>query len=111
MNTEEKLEKPTLAQLWQDIKTHRKLYYKVLPATFVVAAIIMLSIPNYYKCTVMLAPELSSMGVKSSGLSSIASSFGINIGGASQGADALLPTLYPDLMNSVTFRTSRKPSF
>jgi len=66
MKAEEKLEKPTLAQLWQDIKTHRKLYYKVLPATFVAAAIIMLSIPNYYKCTVMLAPELSSMGVKSS---------------------------------------------
>ncbi len=106
---ENQVEKPTLAQLWQDIKTHRKLYYKVLPATFVVAAIIMLSIPNYYKCTVMLAPELSSMGVKSSGLSSLASSFGINIGGASQGADALLPTLYPDLMNSVTFRTSLFP--
>jgi len=69
---ENKVEKPTIAQLWQDIKTHRKLYYKVLPATFVAAAIIMLSIPNYYKCTVMLAPELSSMGVKSSGLSSIA---------------------------------------
>ena len=106
---ENQVEKPTLAQLWQDVKTHRKVYYKVLPATFVVAAIIMLSIPNYYKCTVMLAPELSSMGVKSSGLSSLASSFGINIGGASQGADALLPTLYPDLMNSVTFRTSLFP--
>ena len=106
---ENKVEKPSFAQLWQDIKKHRKLYYKVLPATFVVAAIIMLSIPNYYKCTVMLAPELSSMGVKSSGLSSLASSFGINIGGASQGADALLPTLYPDLMNSVTFRTSLFP--
>ena len=107
---EEKIEKPTLAQLWQDIKNHRKLYYKVLPATFIISAIITLSIPNYYKCTVMLAPELSSMGVKSGGaLSSIASNFGINLGGASAGADALLPTLYPDLMNSVTFRASLFP--
>ncbi len=106
---ENQVQKPTFGQLWQDIKTHRKLYYKVLPATFVVAAIIMLSIPNYYKCTVMLAPELSSMGVKSSGLSSIASSFGINLSGASQGADALIPTLYPDMMNSVTFRASLFP--
>ena len=110
MKMEEKIEKPTLAQLWQDIKRHKRLYYKVLPATFVVSAILTLSIPNYYHCTVMLAPELSSMGVKSSGaLSSLASSFGINLGGASQGADALLPTLYPDLMNSVTFRASLFP--
>ena len=64
--------------------------------------------PNYYSCTVMLAPELS--GSKGGGsLSSLASSFGINLGGASAGADALMPTLYPDLMNSVTFRASLFP--
>ena len=104
------VEKPTLSQLWQDIKKNRKLYYKVLPISFVFSAIIMLSIPNYYRCTVKLAPELSNMGVKSGGaLSSIASSFGINLGGASAGADALLPTLYPDLMNSVNFRASLFP--
>ena len=105
---EEKIEKPTLAQLWQDVKKHRKLYYKVLPITFVIVALITLSIPNYYSCMVMLAPELSS--AKSGGsLSSLASSFGINLGGAAAGADALIPTLYPDLMNSVTFRASLFP--
>ena len=102
-------EKPTLGQLWQDVKKHKRLYYKVLSVTFVISALITLSIPNYYKCTVMLAPELSSMGVKSGGLSSLASSFGINLGNASTGGDALLPTLYPDLMNSVTFRASLFP--
>lgn len=107
---EKKVEKPSFLELWNDVKKHRKLYYKVLPATFIVAAILTLSIPNYYSCTVMLAPELSSMGVKSGGsLSSLASSFGINLGGATAGADALLPTLYPDLMNSVTFRASLFP--
>ena len=80
----------------------------MLPVTFIVAAIITLSMPNYYSCTVMLAPELS--GSKGGGsLSSLASSFGINLGGASAGADALMPTLYPDLMNSVTFRASLFP--
>lgn len=107
---EEKIEKPSYKELLNDVKKHRKLYYKVLPITFVISAIIMLSIPNYYSCTVMLAPELSSMGAKSSsGLASLASSFGINLGGANAGADALLPTLYPDLMNSVTFRASLFP--
>lgn len=98
-------ERPSFAKLWTDIKKYKRLYYKVLPVTFIVAAILTLSMPNYYSCTVMLAPEMS--GAKGGGsLSSLASSFGINLGGASAGADALMPTLYPDLMNSVTFRTS-----
>lgn len=101
-------ERPSFAKLWADIKKYKRLYYKVLPVTFIVAAILTLSMPNYYSCTVMLAPELS--GMKSGGsLASLASSFGINLGSASAGADALLPTLYPDLMNSVTFRASLFP--
>ena len=109
MNTEQitqtNSEKPTFGQLWQDIKKHRKLYYKVLGITFVVSAILLIGTPNYYRCTVKLAPELS--GSKStSSLASIASSFGLNIGSGNMGSEALFPTLYPDLMNSVAFRTS-----
>lgn len=103
--TQPSSEKPSLGQLWQDIKKHRKLYYKVLSITFVVSAILLLLTPNYYRCTVKLAPELS--GSKStSSLASIASSFGINIGSGNMGSEALFPTLYPDLMNSVAFRAS-----
>ena len=61
-------EKPTLSQLWQDIKKHKKLYYKVLGITFIVSAIITLSIPNYYKCTVMLAPEIPGGNKGTSGI-------------------------------------------
>lgn len=103
-----KPERPTLLQLWHDILNHRKLYYKVLPITFVIAAILTLSIPNYYNCTVMLAPELS--GNKSTNsLVDIASSFGLNLGNNNVGSEALFPTLYPDLMNSVSFRASLFP--
>ena len=102
------IEKPTLGQLWQDIKKHKKLYYKVLGFTFIVSAILLIGTPNYYKCTVKLAPELS--GSKStSSLTSIASSFGLNIGSGNMGSEALFPTLYPDLMNSVAFRASLFP--
>jgi len=105
---EEKQEKLSFTHLWQDIKKHRRLYYKVLSLTFVASAIIMLSIPNYYKCTVMLAPEMS--GTKSGGsLAGLASSFGINLGSVNTGSDAIAPTLYPDLMNSVAFRASLFP--
>ena len=101
-------EKPTLGQLWQDIKKHKKLYYKVLSITFLVSAIIMFSIPNYYKCTVMLAPEIPGGNKGTSGLASLASSFGVNLSSAT-GADAIMPNLYPDLMNSVAFRASLFP--
>jgi len=101
-------EKPTLGQLWQDIKKHRKLYYKVLGITFIVSAFITLCIPNYYTCTVKLAPELSGSKGTSS-LASIASSFGFNVGNTNLSSDAILPTLYPDLINSVAFRASLFP--
>ena len=102
------MEKPSLAQLWQDVKKNKRLFYKVIPSVFIVTSLVVLSIPNYYHCTVKLAPEVTS-AKSGGGLSSLASSFGINLGGISAGADALLPTLYPDLMNSVTFRASLFP--
>jgi len=99
------------AKLWNDVLKHRRLYYKVLPITFVIAAIIMLSIPNYYNCEVKLSPEMSSSSSSKSGLLSLASSFGVNLGNATggMGTEALFPTLYPDLMNSVDFKTSLFP--
>ena len=94
-------------KLFKDLLKHKKLYYKVLPITFILAALYTLSLPNYYNCEVKLSPELSSSRSASS-LASLASSFGFNLGGAAggMGTEALFPTLYPDLMNSVDFKTS-----
>lgn len=92
-------------KLFKDILKHRKLYYKVLPITFVVSAILMLSIPNYYKCEVMLAPELSRSS-SSNSLLSLAYSFGMRMGTGTASGEALFPTLYPDLMNNVDFKVS-----
>ena len=94
------------AKIFQDLFKYKKLYYKVLPATFVIVALIALSLPNYYNCTVKLSPEMS--GSKSqSGLASLASSFGVNLGTTGGiGTEALFPTLYPDLMSSVDFKAS-----
>ena len=93
-------------KIFKDILKHKKLYYKVLPITFVIAAILLLSLPNYYKCEVKLSPEMSGSGSKS-GLLSLASSFGVNLKGAlGNSTEALFPTLYPDLMNSVDFKAS-----
>ena len=112
MNEENKnktIKKPSVdfGKIFQDLRRHKMLYVKVLPVTFVVAAFIALSIPNYYQCTVKLSPELSSGSQGVSGLASLASSFGFNIGkGSGMGTEALFPALYPDLMNSTDFKTS-----
>ena len=93
-------------KIFKDILKHKKLYFKVLPVAFVLAAIYALSLPNYYQCTVKLSPELSGKSGGTSGLANLASSFGVNLGNIGSGTEALFPTLYPDLMNSVDFKTS-----
>lgn len=102
-------EKPIYELLCQDVKKHKSLYFWILGITFVVSVIVSMSIPNYYTCTVKLAPELSGGNKGAGGLASVASSFGVNLGSNSNGADAIMPMLYPDLMNSVTFKTSLFP--
>ena len=95
-------------KIFQDLLKHKRLYYKVLPITFVVAAIFALSLPNYYNCTVKLSPEMTGSSSSKSGLLSLASSFGVNLGTSTggMGTEALFPTLYPDLVNSTDFKTT-----
>lgn len=70
----------------------------------VIAVIYSLGIPNYYECVVKLSPEMSGNSSKN-GILSLASSFGVNLGTntGGLGTEALFPTLYPELMNSVDF--------
>lgn len=93
-------------KIFKDLLKHKTLYYKVLPVAFILAAIYALSLPNYYNCQVKLSPELSGGASGKTGLASLASSFGVNLGTGGAGTEALFPTLYPDLMNSVDFKTS-----
>ena len=97
------------AAIWSAIKKHKMLYAKVLPIAFVIAIIIGISIPKTYNCKILLAPELGGKSGSTSGLASLASSFGVNIGSGSSTGDAITPTVYPDLMNSVDFKTALFP--
>ena len=92
------------------IKKNRKLYYIGLSIAFVLGIVIAKSIPRYYSCEVLLAPE-SGGGSSSMGqLASLASSFGVSLGGGGNaGGDAITPALYPDLMKSTDFKTSLFP--
>ncbi len=80
----------------------KRLFAIVWLCTFVASCIYILPQPRVYKAQMTLAPEHgdNEMG----GISSIASSFGLNIGGASN--DAFYPLIYPDLVASNDFIVS-----
>ena len=93
-------------KIFGDLKKYKKLYFKVLPIAFVLAAIYSLGLPNYYNCEVVMSPELSTRRSTSS-LASLASSMGINLSNSmASNSEALFPTVYPELMNSVAFHTT-----
>lgn len=103
-------EEPVLSfdKLKLDMCKHKKHYFLVLGITFILAIIYLFSIPNFYKCEVMLAPELSRSGSTNS-LQSLANSFGMRLGSNTSNGEALFPTLYPDMVKSVDFKTSLFP--
>ena len=90
-----------LSKVVRTLWDHRKRFYKVWIWTFILSCIWILPQPRYYSCEVKLAPEMNGEDV-GGGLSSIASSFGFNIGGMG-GMDAIYPELYPDLFESPEF--------
>lgn len=91
-------------RLWAALLRRKKTYFKVIPTVILTVWFISLGLPDYYKCEIQLAPE-DNAGGSSGTLAMLASSFGVNIGGA-QSSDAITVLLYPDLMNSIEFKVS-----
>lgn len=92
-------------RLWAALVRRKKTYFKVIPTVIMVVWIISLGVPNYYKCKIQIVPEDNTLG-GSGTLAMLASSFGLNLGGGTSGSDAITVLLYPDLMNSVDFKTT-----
>jgi capsule polysaccharide export protein KpsE/RkpR len=104
---ENKIKNAEVIDLRIVIKTiwnNRRLFYKVLPITFVVSCIYILGFPRYYRTEVRLAPELGN-SMANGTLGSIASSFGIDLG-SMETSDAITPLLYPDLIEDNGFVVS-----
>ncbi len=90
-----------LRKLFQLLLQKKKVFYKVWAIVFVLSCIWIFPQPRYYISSVAVAPETGGAEA-GGGLSSIASSFGINIG-AMANNDAIYPILYPDLFESPEF--------
>lgn len=101
MESTEKNKVIDLTKIWTQLWGRKKLFYKVWAITFILSCIWILPQPRFYTCDVKLAPEMSGEDMGGS-LSSIAQSFGFNLGGMA-GQDAIYPELYPDLFESPEF--------
>lgn len=86
---------PMLLKRW-------KLYVLCMIGAIIFSLIFIFTIPRYYACQIMLAPEASN-----GGMNSILSSFGF--GEPQNTNDAISPNLYPDLMQSKDFIVSMFP--
>lgn len=89
-----------LTEVYQQLKKKKKVFFIVLPIVFLLSCLWIFPEPRFYKCNVTLAPEMTGEDL-GGGLASVASQFGVNVGGG--GTDAIYPTLYPDVMNSNEF--------
>lgn len=87
-------------ELCEQVKGHRKTFFMVWAIVFVLSVLWIFPQPRYYRCEVKLAPENASHS--GGGLSSIASTFGINLNDIDN-PDAISPTLYPELFTSPEF--------
>lgn len=95
-------------KLWLAIRQkYKKTYIWTAVLTFFIVWALALCVPNYYICKVTLVPETGSSTSSMGSLMSLASSFGFNMGNsAGKDADAITPSLYPDLMKSTDFVAS-----
>ena len=92
-----------LVELARKLWSEKKLILKSCGWAAVIALVVGFSIPKEYTTTVTLAPEAGASGKSmSGGISALAGLAGIKLDDI-QGADALSPTLYPDIVKSVPF--------
>ena len=102
MEEKKELEVIDLRVVFKKIWSRRKLFYKVLPITFVLSCAYILCIPRYYTSSLSLAPEIGSSSAMGGTIGSLASSFGLDLG-TIETTDAINPMLYPDLMDDNGF--------
>ena len=85
------------AKLW----ANRRTMFKWMGVGVLIGLIVAFSIPREYATSVKLSPELGKTG-SSGGVSALASLAGINMN-SGDGADAVYPELYPDVVSSIPF--------
>ena len=89
-----------MGKILKRLLTKKMCFLKVWVITFLLSCLWILPQPRYYDATAVLAPEMAGE-MQAGSLSSLASSFGVNLGSGVN--DAIYPLLYPDLISSNDF--------
>jgi capsule polysaccharide export protein KpsE/RkpR len=85
-----------------EILKRKRLFYYILPITFILSSLYIICIPRTYSTDTEVAPEIETPGSGSSAIGSLASTFGLDLS-TMQSSDAITPLLYPDLMDDNGF--------
>lgn len=100
-NKQQEISEIDLVTLFHKLIRKRKSLYKAIGAGIIVGAIIGFSLPKTYQVDVSLSPE---SGVSAtSGLSGIASMFGLGNASAGFGEDALTFNMFPEIVKTNPF--------
>lgn len=91
-----------LVELGMYLWSKRAFLFKVCGISALVALVIAFSIPKEYTTAVKIAPESQGASRSSGNLGGLAALAGVNLN-SQTGADAILPTLYPDVVQSTPF--------
>ncbi len=100
----EQEEEIDLLELARKLWDARKRLLKWCGIGALVGIVVAFSIPKEYSVTVKLAPEVANAKQSLGGLGDLAAMAGFNVGGGASN-DAVSPTLYPDIVESVPFAT------
>jgi len=110
---EEKKQAPiNITDVFKKLWPHKKLYFKVLPATLILTYLFTLFVPRYYNSSVSIAPEptgASSLSGSLGSLGSLASSMGLSSLSKMGNSDAINVDIYPDVLTSYDFIAELMP--
>jgi len=95
-------------EIWRSLLKYKFLIAITALLFAAFGAVYSLTLNMVYEANVRLVPETSDGGKSSGGgglggLSSLANLAGINLGGGMSGTDAILPTMYPNIVQSIPF--------
>lgn len=96
-------DKVDLLYIFKLLAKRKRIFIIPSIVSIVTGIVVALSIPNYYKTEVLLAPEVGGSGSLTDNLSDLASMVGVNLSSTSSSIDALYPELYPQIVHSSPF--------
>ena len=102
MNTDRKTHEIDVVGIFKQILREKKPLAWCVGIMMVLGVVVALNTEKTYTANVVLAPEITGMGMSQS-LGDLASMVGVNLGSSGSSTDAIYPDIYPDVFASNDF--------